>query len=420
MASASFVTSSRGASHAATPEDGSSPMISRATSPSGFDGKKKANGLPLLHLSIEQDGSATPQLALSPLSASVAKDAGPTLSSPVASGPAEKVEAMRSKRHTLSVPALRLPRSASFVSVVNKSKGDRQIPSSPIEGVSDAEDAVLTDVSRPESPMPGPVARHVNGGSPLPSDQEGMPPGSVPDSYFHQRPTNQPHPPGQHRPRPVHKLALHIPGLSGAHHVSVQADGTPLSLGAYELVAKERCYMMYLAIYVWRGCLDRVKGTSHGTVKSGLLAGRVGNKGAVGISMKLGHTRLLFVNAHLAAHDFRVAERIANVHKIKKELKVDTFLPPEDERNKDDDLTACFDHAFWFGDLNFRVDIDRRHADWLLMNKEYDKALKFDQLKRIMAESQTSFAASKRLPFTFLLRSSTTCSRQSRSRKRRS
>lgn len=41
-------------------------------------------------------------------------------------------------------------------------------------------------------------------------------------------------------------------------------------------------------------------GTSKSTVTAGLIGGRVGNKGGVGISMKVSGTTLLFVNAHLA------------------------------------------------------------------------------------------------------------------------
>lgn len=33
---------------------------------------------------------------------------------------------------------------------------------------------------------------------------------------------------------------------------------------------------------------------------AGLIGGRVGNKGAVGISLKIADTTMLFVNAHLA------------------------------------------------------------------------------------------------------------------------
>jgi hypothetical protein len=33
------------------------------------------------------------------------------------------------------------------------------------------------------------------------------------------------------------------------------------------------------------------------------------------------------------------------------------------------DLTDKFDHTFLCGDLNFRLDLSRLHADWLISNK---------------------------------------------------
>lgn len=180
----------------------------------------------------------------------------------------------------------------------------------------------------------------------------------------------------------------------------VFADSTPKSLGPYELVIKERMMGCYMAVYVWRGCKDRVRGASRSHVKSGLLAGRVGNKGGVGISLKLGNTRLLFVNAHLAAHEDKVALRLANVAKIKAALKVDSFLPADDPRSRLEDITEQFDHTFWFGDLNFRIDISRQHADWLMMNKKYDQALAFDQLGKVLKEGD-AFKGFKEAPIEF-------------------
>lgn len=177
-------------------------------------------------------------------------------------------------------------------------------------------------------------------------------------------------------------LQVSIPG-----HMR-ELDGTPHALGAYELLVKERCAMIYMAVYCWRGCRDRVRGFDKSHVKSGLLAGRVGNKGAVGVSVKLGQTRLLFVNSHLAAHEGKIQTRLDNVAKIKKELRLDTFLDESDPTNKAEDVTEMFDHSFWCGDLNFRVDITRQHADWLIMNKRYDQALEFDQLRKVMKEGR--------------------------------
>jgi hypothetical protein len=46
-------------------------------------------------------------------------------------------------------------------------------------------------------------------------------------------------------------------------------------------------------------------GTSKSAVTAGLIGGRVGNKGAVGISLKIANTTMLFVNAHLAGNSIR-------------------------------------------------------------------------------------------------------------------
>ncbi len=117
-------------------------------------------------------------------------------------------------------------------------------------------------------------------------------------------PAGEPGTPTTARPRPRGDLRLTIPEqarlLPSLQQSDAACSGLPPSLGPYELVIKERMLGCYIACYVWRGCLDRVQGVSKGHVKSGLLAGRVGNKGGAAISLKLGQTRLLFVNAHLA------------------------------------------------------------------------------------------------------------------------
>lgn len=56
---------------------------------------------------------------------------------------------------------------------------------------------------------------------------------------------------------------------------------------------------------------------SKSAVPAGLISGRVGNKGGVGISINLAGTTLLFINAHLAAHEGKIALRMANLAKIK-------------------------------------------------------------------------------------------------------
>ncbi|KAL1745715.1 hypothetical protein HDZ31DRAFT_62809 [Schizophyllum fasciatum] len=156
------------------------------------------------------------------------------------------------------------------------------------------------------------------------------------------------------------------------------------SRGPYVLLQKERMMGIYLAVYVHRDLFPFVRGCSKSAVTAGLIGGRVGNKGGVGISVNVDGTSLLFLNAHLAAHEGKMHHRLANLSKIKSELAVDDFLKPDDPRIMSEDLTDKFDFCFLFGDLNFRLNISRLHADWLISRKEYTQALAFDQLRRIM------------------------------------
>lgn len=66
------------------------------------------------------------------------------------------------------------------------------------------------------------------------------------------------------------------------------------------------------------------------------------------------------------------------------ELAVDDFIVNDDPRSMGEDLTDRFDYTFLFGDLNFRLDISRLHADWLISRRDYAQALGFDQLRMLM------------------------------------
>lgn len=51
----------------------------------------------------------------------------------------------------------------------------------------------------------------------------------------------------------------------------------------------------------WEGFLLTIsQGVSKSAVTAGLIGGRVGNKGGVGISLKIDGATFLFLNAHLA------------------------------------------------------------------------------------------------------------------------
>ncbi|ORY22769.1 hypothetical protein BCR39DRAFT_550917 [Naematelia encephala] len=156
--------------------------------------------------------------------------------------------------------------------------------------------------------------------------------------------------------------------------------------GCYLHVVKERLMGMYLSVYVYKGCEHLVQGVDKDFVTAGLAGGRFGNKGGIGISLKLADHRFLFVNSHLAAHTGRISTRLANIAKIKTDLRLDCFLPPDDPRADAEDITERFDTVFWCGDLNFRLELSRLHAEWLVEHKDFAEALRWDQLRNVMRD----------------------------------
>ncbi|KAG8213211.1 hypothetical protein J3R82DRAFT_11676 [Butyriboletus roseoflavus] len=170
--------------------------------------------------------------------------------------------------------------------------------------------------------------------------------------------------------------------------------------GPYIPLVKERMMGLYLSVYIHKDLRDLVEGFSKSAVTAGLIGGRVGNKGGVGISLKIDGSTFLFLNAHLAAHEGKVHHRLANLAKIKAELAVDDFLQPHDPRTTREDITDRFDYTFLCGDLNFRLDITRLHADWLISRHEYAQAFAFDQLKRQM-ETNSAFLSFQEAPIDF-------------------
>ncbi|KAH9178371.1 DNase I-like protein [Lactarius sanguifluus] len=188
----------------------------------------------------------------------------------------------------------------------------------------------------------------------------------------------------------VHGLPIVGPGARAKEKHSHSDLGLVAGAkGPYEMLVKERMMGIYLAIFVHRDAKHL-----------GLIGGRVGNKGAVGISLKIASTTLLFVNAHLAAHEGKLPNRLANMAKIKNELAVEDFLEADDPRMMAEDITDRFDFTFLFGDLNFRLDLSRLHADWLISRREYAQALAFDQLYNIMRNGH-AFVGFREAPINF-------------------
>eukprot|EP00004_Rigifila_ramosa_P024224 TRINITY_DN6954_c0_g1_i3.p1 TRINITY_DN6954_c0_g1~~TRINITY_DN6954_c0_g1_i3.p1 ORF type:complete len:684 (-),score=134.78 TRINITY_DN6954_c0_g1_i3:8-2059(-) len=103
------------------------------------------------------------------------------------------------------------------------------------------------------------------------------------------------------------------------------------------------------------------------------VAGVGFNKGGVGVSLRFYDTRMCFVNCHLAAHQDKVEQRHQDVRDILMGLRLG---------NPNIEIDVQFQHIFWFGDLNYRLDLDRDTVLVAIKDKNIQKLLDHDQLLR--------------------------------------
>jgi inositol polyphosphate 5-phosphatase INPP5B/F len=149
----------------------------------------------------------------------------------------------------------------------------------------------------------------------------------------------------------------------------------------YELVTSEQLSGLLLLVYASPEVASTISNVSTVSVGTGLL-GYLGNKGAVTTRILLGETtRMVFVNCHLAsgAEQTYLDRRIWDVGQILSRTQFDpvTHISGSDgasEKIGDEDF------AFWFGDLNFRLDglpgDDIRRLLTLHTRGEYDLSRK--------------------------------------------
>ncbi|KAM0254401.1 hypothetical protein ACHAQJ_006804 [Trichoderma viride] len=125
----------------------------------------------------------------------------------------------------------------------------------------------------------------------------------------------------------------------------------------YQLVVSEQMTGLLLLIYASPTIAPTISNVSTQQVGTGLL-GYFGNKGAVATRLMLGETtKLLFVNSHLAsgAGSADLDRRCWDVGQILSKTQFDPVVI-SGVSDDDGDKIGDEDYAFWFGDLNFRLD----------------------------------------------------------------
>eukprot|EP01048_Picozoa_sp_COSAG05_P015934 COSAG05_NODE_1984_length_3746_cov_3.101430_1_plen_305_part_10 len=191
------------------------------------------------------------------------------------------------------------------------------------------------------------------------------------------------------------KMKTTVKSLGGVDGSSKQifVDAAEACLGAgYTLMASAELGEIRLLVWA-RSALamsGQVSEVETATEATG-VGGVVGNKGGVCAKLKVRGTSLCFFNTHLAAHEGtkKAAKRNSDIEEIFEGARVGPL--------KWMDAATQFDHCFFMGDMNYRMDlrqsdgIERSHEKhWQDVKSkidagDFDKLLPGDQLCQELA-----------------------------------
>ena len=126
----------------------------------------------------------------------------------------------------------------------------------------------------------------------------------------------------------------------------------------YQPVAEQQLIGLFLLIYASPEIAPTISSVSTTSVGTG-LGGYMGNKGAVTARIVLGETtRVVFVNCHLTAgvEKGNLERRNWDAAQILQRTKFDPIFDGDDVMEESGEGIGDEDFAFWFGDLNYRLE----------------------------------------------------------------
>ncbi|KAK7524254.1 phosphatase family protein-like protein [Phyllosticta citriasiana] len=146
----------------------------------------------------------------------------------------------------------------------------------------------------------------------------------------------------------------------------------------YKLVAEQQLIGLLLLVFASPSVAPEVRSVSTASVGTGLM-GYMGNKGGVAARIVLGETtRLVFINSHLAAGADKTAleRRNWDAAQVASRAKFDPIVDSMGVSHVNSESLGEEDFAFWFGDLNYRLEgmpgNDVRRLLMLHARNEYD------------------------------------------------
>eukprot|EP01006_Ploeotia_vitrea_P025299 TRINITY_DN58177_c0_g2_i1.p1 TRINITY_DN58177_c0_g2~~TRINITY_DN58177_c0_g2_i1.p1 ORF type:complete len:437 (-),score=24.93 TRINITY_DN58177_c0_g2_i1:150-1460(-) len=132
---------------------------------------------------------------------------------------------------------------------------------------------------------------------------------------------------------------------------------------------------LVLCVFVCNTQTKNVSGVEDLSAPTGWF-GKCGNKGGVLCHFQLDDDHYCIVNSHLAPHQNKVQQRNENYNTI---LTKSMFASSPH-------AIMGHDYVFWFGDLNYRLDLQRDQVSDLLTNLDQSQLLQSDQLNKQMQQ----------------------------------
>ena len=145
----------------------------------------------------------------------------------------------------------------------------------------------------------------------------------------------------------------------------------------YVLLAGRGLGATHCAVFVHKHLLP-ICGSVHTSAIACGIGNTLGNKGGVGIGLRVGHTSLLLVACHLASGQRKVAERNADVLAIDSRLQL--VGPTQSSTSHASRATLRFDRVLWCGDMNYRVAGQRAQVERWLDANNHAACVAADQL----------------------------------------
>ncbi|CAK7356192.1 unnamed protein product [Dovyalis caffra] len=156
----------------------------------------------------------------------------------------------------------------------------------------------------------------------------------------------------------------------------VKDNGNPRP--KYVRIVSKQMVGIYVSIWVRKKLRRHINNLEVSPVGVGLM-GYMGNKGSVSVSMSLFQSRLCFVCSHLTSGQKDGAEqrRNADVYEIIRRTRFSSVL----DANQPQTIPS-HDQIFWFGDLNYRLNMLDIEVRKLVALKKWDELINSDQLSK--------------------------------------